>query len=191
MYDFQSCKILQTQGLGNSTGPIAFGIGKLHMGKEPIGSLIWATIVPATCCLMDKLKVTKCPLCIFHNTSLIHFILHISMVSCQKDPTQHAYAWQIGPFWQDTIDFLSTNFRWCAACWVFKKNSKILLLSPLCIKTDLDFLGLEVFLLHQGLVIHGDMWSSLTYISIEEIIKNGNIFACLATRLLKVMLRWC
>ena len=26
------------------------------------------------------------------------------MVSCQKGPTRHAYAWQIGPFWQDTID---------------------------------------------------------------------------------------
>ena len=25
-------------------------------------------------------------------------------VSCQKDPTRHAYAWQIGPFWQDTLD---------------------------------------------------------------------------------------
>ena len=29
---------------------------------------------------------------------------HISMVSCQKGPTRHAYAWQIGPFWQDTLD---------------------------------------------------------------------------------------
>ena len=26
------------------------------------------------------------------------------MVSCQKGPTRHAYAWQIGPFWQDTLD---------------------------------------------------------------------------------------
>ena len=26
----------------------------------------------------------------------------ISMVSCQKGPTRHAYAWLIGPFWQDT-----------------------------------------------------------------------------------------
>ena len=30
---------------------------------------------------------------------------HISMVSCQKGPTRHAYAWPIGPFWQDTLDF--------------------------------------------------------------------------------------
>ena len=28
----------------------------------------------------------------------------LSMVSCQKGPTRHAYAWQIGPFWQDTLD---------------------------------------------------------------------------------------
>ena len=26
-----------------------------------------------------------------------------SMVSCQKGPTRQAYAWQIGPFWQDTL----------------------------------------------------------------------------------------
>ena len=25
------------------------------------------------------------------------------MVSCQKGPTRHVYAWQIGPFWQDTL----------------------------------------------------------------------------------------
>ena len=30
--------------------------------------------------------------------------LCISMVSCQKGPTHHAYARQIEPFWQDTID---------------------------------------------------------------------------------------
>ena len=28
----------------------------------------------------------------------------ISRVSCQKGPTRHAYAWQIGPIWQDTLD---------------------------------------------------------------------------------------
>ena len=26
------------------------------------------------------------------------------MVSCQKGPTRHAYAWQIGAFWQDTLE---------------------------------------------------------------------------------------
>ena len=28
------------------------------------------------------------------------------MVSCQKGPALHAYAWQIGPFFQDTLDML-------------------------------------------------------------------------------------
>ena len=32
------------------------------------------------------------------------------MVSCQKGPTRHAYAWQIGPFWQDTLDI---SFHFC------------------------------------------------------------------------------
>ena len=32
---------------------------------------------------------------------------HISWVSCQKGPTRHAYAWQIGPFWHDTLDMTS------------------------------------------------------------------------------------
>ena len=31
-------------------------------------------------------------------------IFFISMVSCQKGPTRHAYAWQIGPFLQETLD---------------------------------------------------------------------------------------
>ena len=26
------------------------------------------------------------------------------MVSYQKGPTRHAYAWQIGPFWQDSLE---------------------------------------------------------------------------------------
>ena len=34
------------------------------------------------------------------------------MVSCQKGPTRHAYAWQIGPFWQDKLDFSH-----CYAVW--------------------------------------------------------------------------
>ena len=34
--------------------------------------------------------------------------LYKSMVSCQKGPTHHAYTWQIGPFWQDTLKAQST-----------------------------------------------------------------------------------
>ena len=33
---------------------------------------------------------------------------HISGVSCQKGPTRHAFAWQIGTFWQDTLDIRLT-----------------------------------------------------------------------------------
>ena len=34
------------------------------------------------------------------------FSLVMSMVSCQNGPTRHAYAWKIGPFWQDTLDVI-------------------------------------------------------------------------------------
>ena len=30
------------------------------------------------------------------------------MESLQKGPTRHTYAWQLGPFWQDTLDIFST-----------------------------------------------------------------------------------
>ena len=35
----------------------------------------------------------------------------LTMVSCQKGPTHHAYAWRIGPFWQDTLDKQEWNVR--------------------------------------------------------------------------------
>ena len=36
------------------------------------------------------------------------------MVSWQKGPTRHAYAWQIGPFWQDTLNMSNHiySFLW-------------------------------------------------------------------------------
>ena len=37
---------------------------------------------------------------------------HILSVSCQKGPTRHAYAWQIGPFWQDTLDMTHEWLAW-------------------------------------------------------------------------------
>ena len=33
--------------------------------------------------------------------------MFISMASCQKGPTRHVYAWQIGPFQQETLDIKS------------------------------------------------------------------------------------
>ena len=38
-----------------------------------------------------------------------------SMVSCQKGPTCHAYAWQIGPFWQDTFKM---SYPFAKMIWV-------------------------------------------------------------------------
>ena len=35
---------------------------------------------------------------------------HISRVSCQKGSICHAYAWRVGPFWQETLDI--SYFTW-------------------------------------------------------------------------------
>ena len=53
---------------------------------------------------------------------------NISRVSCQKGPTRHAYAWQIGPFWQDTFDMCNkrddqawvemTYYNWAAVEYI-------------------------------------------------------------------------
>ena len=40
-----------------------------------------------------------------HDTEIFSTLNAILMVSCQKGPTRHANAWQIGPFWQDTFFF--------------------------------------------------------------------------------------
>ena len=42
--------------------------------------------------------------------------LHISMVSCRNGPTRHAYAWLIGPFWQDTLDMYVCMYVCMYAC---------------------------------------------------------------------------
>ena len=47
------------------------------------------------------LKESVCFLLLWHNL--------LSRVSCQKGPTRNAYAWQIGPFWQDTLDIISAR----------------------------------------------------------------------------------
>ena len=41
-----------------------------------------------------------------NNAQTMCISMDMLMVSCQKGPTRHAYAWQIGPFWQDTLDVL-------------------------------------------------------------------------------------
>ena len=37
---------------------------------------------------------------------LLSWYMLRSMVSRQKGPTRHAYAWWIGPFWQDTLEVI-------------------------------------------------------------------------------------
>ena len=46
---------------------------------------------------------------------------YMSRVSCQKGPTRHACAWQIGPFWQDTLDVCVSSMEQSCVCnhyWV-------------------------------------------------------------------------
>ena len=45
-------------------------------------------------------------LCCFHKR-----YYHMARVSCQKCPTRHAYAWQIGSFSQDTLDECITHWH--------------------------------------------------------------------------------
>ena len=45
----------------------------------------------------------------YSSSTLQVLVLYISMVSCQKGPTSHAYAWQIGPFRQDTFDMQGSD----------------------------------------------------------------------------------
>ena len=40
------------------------------------------------------------------------------MVSYQKGPTRHANAWQIGPFWQDTLDMSDAPISLYPRCGV-------------------------------------------------------------------------
>ena len=62
------------------------------------------------------------------------------MVSCQKGPTHHAYAWQIGPFWQDTLDIAHP---W-VEIWDIFFSSKL----DLCSIFDAAYLQIEFSIEH-------------------------------------------
>ena len=85
--------------------------------------------------LVSYLELTIIKLVSWHGNSFLFIVFvrgifwslmvtdHISMVSCQKGPTRHVYAWQIGPFWQDTLDMalsgcfnISLLLAW-TSCW--------------------------------------------------------------------------
>ena len=67
-----------------------------YLGSWKYGS-IWKQPFCNFCCI--PWSVNSC------NEALSVGVLFplLSMVSCQKGPTRHAYAWQIGPFWQGTL----------------------------------------------------------------------------------------
>ena len=50
--------------------------------------------------------MTKIKLSLFQKNISIN-----SRVSRQKGPTRHAYAWQIWPFWQDTLDYYQIQMQ--------------------------------------------------------------------------------
>ena len=68
------------------------------------------------------------------NWQLLAYCVISSMVSCQKGPTRHAYAWQIGPFSQDTFDisniFTITAFqrqhKAAIAMWCLSNANKMI-----------------------------------------------------------------
>ena len=60
------------------------------------------------------------PFCLGLN--VLYSDIHILRVSCQKGPTRHAYAWQIGPFWQDTLDIYQPCWNQCQL--VAKRKNK-------------------------------------------------------------------
>ena len=69
-------------------------------------------------CVLKLIAYLTPPLtCVFHGNSLkwvcfADLNIHKSMVSCQKGPTRHADAWQIGPFWQDTLEICHRRDLW-------------------------------------------------------------------------------
>ena len=86
---------------------VAVGVIKLAMNKKYSLSN-WSLYIP----LCHRLNPYGTPesnnIWIKRSSWNVYFLTYISMVSCQKDPTRHAYAWQIGPFWQDTLDIWTT-----------------------------------------------------------------------------------
>ena len=72
---------------------------------------------------------------------------YISRVSCQKGPICLAWAWRVGPFWQDTVDMiksmLSFKLRCCTAgysscLWYFNYNRSLPWAVRLCSLWELE-----------------------------------------------------
>ena len=79
---------------------ILIKISLMFLPKGPIDNMFALDQMIAWCRPGDK------PL---SKTMLVRLVQHTSRVSSQKGPTRHAYAWQIGPFWQDTLKLCDTQ----------------------------------------------------------------------------------
>ena len=61
---------------------------------------------------------------------------HNSMVSCQNNPTRHAYAWQIGPFWQDTLELSPKVYFGTYKHYIYSPNEHYSLIGFLCLREN-------------------------------------------------------
>ena len=69
------------------------------------------------------------------------------MVSCQKGPSRHAYAWQIGPYWQDTL-----VFKVWSCCWLLTAFSRYPCLSHYLTRKLIHSSWYSILLHQQNLV---------------------------------------
>ena len=77
-----------------------------YNGSGPLGSNWLYINILSDNCLVPKTRRAN----IWTNAGLVYH--RMSRVSCQKGPTRHAYEWQIGPFWQDTLDICVSRSGW-------------------------------------------------------------------------------
>ena len=77
-------------------------VGQCHKINSNMFEIGWFYVVITLCQLtLDASFWTR--------NTVTHYIFqmtYISMVSCQKGPNRHAYACQIGPLWQDTLNMM-------------------------------------------------------------------------------------
>ena len=70
----------------------------------------------------------------------------LSMVSCQKGPTRHAYAWQIGPFWQDTLVISMVETASLIPMEIFRPRRSHSNTNPQClVKTNVPYRNIKSF----------------------------------------------
>ena len=84
--------------------------GILELGSKLVHAMVRCLTAPSHYLNQYWLTISEV-LCHSPQDNFTRKAQDISMVSCRKGPTRPAYAWQIGPFWQDTLD-LSLRWVW-------------------------------------------------------------------------------